>query len=742
MGFGNEALPLTIALGTPISGLILYLYTKSIKSNGSRVTMRISNLVCLLILGMITHFNSGKMTGLFGKVIIITFYAFREIYVSLLSTQQWAFIATSLDKTTSSYIVTFSGVVSIASAIGGFAVEQLVKIGGVQTLLLSSCLCVLACFVLGEIAFQMRPHEINVFSSPAAAAVPSDDSVVSDATGKDTASSSVRSNASADTSQTSKKKSNFMLDSWNLIWKHRILQLLLVEGVVHQLCTNMLNMMFLNGLRKEVAEDSVRAMLVGRFFASVNIVVCALQIFVLPTVLSQASLPRVLTKVPLIVMCAAALGVVRPGIISVMLGFGVIKVLEYSVMTAASEMIYVDMGHEVRYLGKELIRYFGHKMGKSAASLVLSGMVAQFDPSLGTQSLWGAGLSLCWAYSMYQLANHLWERNRNEDGFGIFKTAASYSHLSGLDKTTPTVSTDSTKFASRSVRHRKHSEDAALWTNKAARRVAVKERSFSYSVTPTTGKTGSISGADIMIGRAPNDKTQRRRGIAENELPQATNSAPVEDMVSNTNMHIDLNQQASVVKDSVSDDHLDEHEQRTGSPIDPNVLHSCSWDSRLSLSSDEGPSLDTDVRISPQEILSTHHGSCVKEKAEEAEVEGVDQVGGYGYEADAAWKQMYGGEEEENEKDVKKESDDMERPFSDRTMEGDGQARHRRSALNTYSERSQSHEGQSAVSRRVATMSFDGELEHSRPVMLRVGSMHVSLNTLEQVTISRTKRKK
>ena len=39
--------------------------------------------------------------------------------------------------------------------------------------------------------------------------------------------------------------------------------------------------------------------------------------------------------------------------------------LEYSIMTSATEMIYMPMGHEHRYLGKELIRFFGHRMGKS-----------------------------------------------------------------------------------------------------------------------------------------------------------------------------------------------------------------------------------------------------------------------------------------------------------------------------------------------------------------------------------------
>jgi ATP/ADP translocase len=43
---------------------------------------------------------------------------------------------------------------------------------------------------------------------------------------------------------------------------------------------------------------------------------------------------------------------------------GTMKVLEYSIMTAATEMIYMPMSHDDRYLGKEVIRFFGHKLGR------------------------------------------------------------------------------------------------------------------------------------------------------------------------------------------------------------------------------------------------------------------------------------------------------------------------------------------------------------------------------------------
>jgi ATP/ADP translocase len=113
--------------------------------------------------------------------------------------------------------------------------------------------------------------------------------------------------------------------------------------------------------------DSERAVLVGRFFASVNIAACFLQCFIMPSVLSNKTLPRVLSAIPIIIFAVIICGYIYPSLLTIMLGFGALKVLEYSIMTSATEMIYMPMNHQERYLGKELIRFFGHRMGKSVA---------------------------------------------------------------------------------------------------------------------------------------------------------------------------------------------------------------------------------------------------------------------------------------------------------------------------------------------------------------------------------------
>jgi hypothetical protein len=472
VGLGNEAIPLTIAIGSPLSGLVLYLYTKSIKKFGSKFTLRVSFIAVIVFMAIITWVTR-DLRGLSGKLAVVSFYAFREIYVSLISSQQWAFVAGTLNKSTSSYIVAFSGVVSAASALGGCLIEQLVNYGGVQALLSTALLASIASFLCTEFAYTWSDvlpvptqsttqhsdsahkksaaadHHIgaaveqkNNSNSGGAVSAGADPSINTskeatglrrrlNSTNTHTFATEVAANHSktatttaapvpatshaVDANKHKKGKSGFWADSWNLIWKHKMLQILFVEGVLHQLCGNMLNLMFHNGLRLEITSDATRAMLVGRFFATVNITSCALQCFVLPHILSHSSLPTVLAYIPVFVLAASLFGVVYPSLISVMLSFGTIKVLEYSVMHSASEMIYMPLGHEVRYLGKELIRYFGHKLGKSGSSLVLSAMVSQLQPSLAMQSVWGAILTVAWGGSMLTLANSVRERDQQDE---------------------------------------------------------------------------------------------------------------------------------------------------------------------------------------------------------------------------------------------------------------------------------------------------------------------------------------
>ena len=58
-----------------------------------------------------------------------------------------------------------------------------------------------------------------------------------------------------------------------------------------------------------------------------------------------------------------------------------------------------------------MVRFFGHRMGKSGATLLLSAASAHFSPSMSTQSMWSFGITAAWSGIMLVLSRHLAKRN-------------------------------------------------------------------------------------------------------------------------------------------------------------------------------------------------------------------------------------------------------------------------------------------------------------------------------------------
>ena len=259
IGLGNGALSFTVAVGSPISAMVLFLYARSIKRNGPRVTLLVSNICCLILLGLMSV-ACGSLKGFWGQSSVLLFFCFREIYVSLLSTQQWSFIASVLDSKTSNYLVTFAGVVSVASAVGGCSVEYLVTLGGVRALLITAFVSCGFSFISAEIGTYLarteegksRVHSgLSKFSTQGTKDIISGTSsgdTLKDKTIKKEGEAVVNDNkdSGADKKEVSK---GFWRKSLKLLMKHETLQLLFIEALIHQCCSNMLNMMFYDGLR-------------------------------------------------------------------------------------------------------------------------------------------------------------------------------------------------------------------------------------------------------------------------------------------------------------------------------------------------------------------------------------------------------------------------------------------------------------------------------------------------------------
>lgn len=345
-GLGSEALPFAVALGSPAGACVLYLYARSIKKNGAKYTLRVSNIFCVSMIGAMMWFSGTSTDGSPAEqVAVISFYIFREIYVSLLSTQHWSFISSVLDSSMTSSIVSFSGIVSISSAVGSVGVEWLVKLGGVKALLCMCLITTLISFGFSEVAYAINGATVAASSGGAGALGRKRNSPLRRE--RDKVREKEREDKDKD-KEGEKKSFSFWADSVKLLQGNHTLQLMLAEAVLHQACSNLLNLIFHDGVRHRLSDDGARATLVGRFFAFVNIVACGLQLFVMPKLLSHESLPFFLFVIPVLVGFATSFALFYQNLVTVMLGFGTMKVLEYSIMSSAMEMIYMPMGHDVR----------------------------------------------------------------------------------------------------------------------------------------------------------------------------------------------------------------------------------------------------------------------------------------------------------------------------------------------------------------------------------------------------------
>lgn len=61
----------------------------------------------------------------------------------------------------------------------------------------------------------------------------------------------------------------------------------------------------------------------------------------------------------------------KPSLTLVGLTFLAMKTIEYSLRSQASEMIWVMLDYESRFIGKELINLFANRLGKSATAVTL-----------------------------------------------------------------------------------------------------------------------------------------------------------------------------------------------------------------------------------------------------------------------------------------------------------------------------------------------------------------------------------
>lgn len=86
--------------------------------------------------------------------------------------------------------------------------------------------------------------------------------------------------------------------------------------------------------------------------------------------------------------------------------FVVMKTLEYSLRSVLSELVYVTLDHESRFVGKQIVALFANRLGKSAVAVALT-MLSMFLPeSWSTWIIRRCWILLCalWVVASYRLS--------------------------------------------------------------------------------------------------------------------------------------------------------------------------------------------------------------------------------------------------------------------------------------------------------------------------------------------------
>ena len=294
-GLGDSnALGYTITAGFPLSAFALYIVHHMSRVFGVRDTLRFTQGFIVVIFAIVTYMcptlSNSKST--WSTVIIICFYCFREIYVGVIATQNWSFVKIPYDL-----LVKFSGLVSVASVIGSICVEFLVNAGGVRVLLAVAIAIQIVSSAFSEVYFLLDKE--NESDDPNSEAL-----------------------------RKSKLGKSFYVQSADLMGQNITLRLLLLEAVLHQGCSNLINQLFYDGLRRHIDSDTGRAVLIGRFFAVINLISCLMQCLVVPAVMTPRRMPSFLLSVPVLVLLGVSVAFAADeSLMSVMLGFAVLKLV-------------------------------------------------------------------------------------------------------------------------------------------------------------------------------------------------------------------------------------------------------------------------------------------------------------------------------------------------------------------------------------------------------------------------------
>eukprot|EP00563_Minutocellus_polymorphus_P015783 CAMPEP_0181057300 /NCGR_PEP_ID=MMETSP1070-20121207/20175_1 /TAXON_ID=265543 /ORGANISM="Minutocellus polymorphus, Strain NH13" /LENGTH=494 /DNA_ID=CAMNT_0023136701 /DNA_START=61 /DNA_END=1542 /DNA_ORIENTATION=+ len=387
----SSALPLAVGCVSPFSVLLLSCYSYLLDKQGPRTAIRLTThmfavvlLICSLLLclcrpdiGADDDGNNDATQGGYKRNIsratIFTLFVYQNASVRLLHSQHWSFISSvTLKSEAKVWFAPITGLASLTSTISAGSISYLLENFNLFGLLGIAASLMLVGSRCSDNAY--RTAAIHNFTPTKE----SDDRVSTSSTSKTQAADVApgrekwHDNEVTEDDSSASGKSLFS-KARTLFRRVPILGALFLEVLLCQSLSSLLNFLFLVKTKEAIPNDEERAGWSGKCYAWTNGVSGFLQFVVMPIAMKWVD-PRYIWLVmpsTMIVLVLRQCLETNPSLLLVGLSFFWMKTQEYSFRPVVSELIYVTMDFESRYLGKEVINLMADRMGKSGMAMAL-----------------------------------------------------------------------------------------------------------------------------------------------------------------------------------------------------------------------------------------------------------------------------------------------------------------------------------------------------------------------------------
>ena len=411
---GLSALPMAVGCVSPFSIALLWFYALTLDFGGPAYALRTHTLISAatqILAGWILekldqHFQMGMATVVvdassngtnslwlgswpltriksLSQPMLFLLFVFQNAYVQLLYAQHWAFISSVLTPEEGTKVFApIAGLGSIGSTLAAGLVSMAVEwVGLIGLLYVAGTSCV-ASALLADVAFGVaRRNGFEPKSESEKSVQVSGDRSEATPVAKGENATKYESSDSMSTSSSFSscvsccKKGSIFHQARTLFRRVPVLGALFIEVIISQCLSSLVNYIYLYKLKATIADDAMRAGWSGKFYAWINGVSGTFQFFIIPILLRYFEAHRIWLFMPIFMLFCTAYQFAThrsSGLFGASASFFAIKTMEYSLRGVASEMLYVSLNYESRYLGKKVVSLIAGKFGKSAMAVALS----------------------------------------------------------------------------------------------------------------------------------------------------------------------------------------------------------------------------------------------------------------------------------------------------------------------------------------------------------------------------------